>query len=128
MGVEPNAGDTFDKNGNPEGEWRGRWEATNRQTEERGGYERVEGYPAGAESDLALRLHREGLIYRINREVLHPLGLAIGVTVPKGELDEETMLAPRVSALDLFDTGGEPIEYTPEQIERNERKLREAGH
>lgn len=117
----------IDSNGNPAGEARSRWEATNRGAEEELGWKRVEGYPAGAESDLALRLHRDGLIYRINREILHPLGLALGVSIPDGELDEETMLATRVTALDLFDTGGEPIEYSADQVERNERKLHEAG-
>lgn len=123
----PKEGDVVDVSGNPAAQWRGEWEATNRRAEVSGDYARVEGYPAGAGSDLALRLHREGLIYRINREILHPLGLALGVSIPEGELNRETMLAERVSALDLFDTGGEPIEYTPEQIERNEAKLRKAA-
>jgi hypothetical protein len=125
--VQPRDGEMMDANGNPAGDWRDRWEATNRAAEQQRGWARAEGYPAGAESDLALRLHREGLIYRINREILHPHGLALGVSIPKGALDKDTMLATRVTALDLFDTGGEPIEYTPEQIERNERKLGEAG-
>lgn len=106
----------------PETEIRGAWADANRRAEASGGGERVEHYPAGDTADLAMRLHREGLIFRINRAILHPLGLALGVA---GDIDRETMQARSVYALTLHDTG---MEYTAEQIERNERKLREAGH
>lgn len=102
------------------------WADHNRVAALSGPYDVVEHYPAGDTSALALRLHHEGLIYRINREVLHPLGLALGIA--SADIDHETLRAATISALTICATDdGEPIEYTPAQIARNERKL-EAAH
>lgn len=96
------------------------WAERNASAAASGAWAAVEHYPAGDTAELAMRLHREGLIYRINREILHPLGLALGIS---GKIDREAMVATSVNALTLHDTGGEPLEYTPEQIARNEAKL-----
>jgi hypothetical protein len=78
-----------------------------------------------AEASLAQRLHDEGLIYAINRLVLHPVGLALGVDVTN--LDRETMRG-EVQQLFLLSTHGERIVYQDDAEERCIAKLREAGH
>jgi hypothetical protein len=87
----------------------------------------TERYAAQGATDIALRLHREGLIFRINREVLHPLGLALGIAAEVDRSSGEPV-AQAVYALTLQDTGGEPMEFSAAAVERNEAKLREHGH
>lgn len=100
-------------------------------------YDLTETFPFGARMDhrpvLAQRLHDEGLLYAINRLVLHPLGMALGVGVQN--LDRETMRA-EVWDLNLNATDDpEGIVYgTPgtsegeKVLQRNLDKLRAAGH
>jgi len=58
-------------------------------------------------------LHEAGLIYKINREILHPLGLALGY-----EKDEHEVTLP---GLFVFDCG-EPLEYEPDPKRDAERE------
>jgi hypothetical protein len=88
-------------------------------------YAAVEHYVA-ADLALAQRLHDDGLVFAVNVLVLHPLGLALGVSV--SEFDAETMRG-RVTALILHATAqDEKIEYEGDVIERGLSKLAAAGH
>lgn len=80
------------------------------------------------DSPLGQRVHDEGLIFAINRLVLHPVGLAIGVY---GELDDDDRHHIKtVKGVSLFATDDpEGIIYASDgQIEAGLAKLREAGH
>ncbi len=80
------------------------------------------------ERELALRLHREGLLAAINVLVLHPLGLAIGVEA-RADTMEGVGLAREVSGLTLEETDdSEGWSFSPDAIERIVVKLRAAGH
>ena len=96
------------------------------------GEERTEHYPAGDEEEgatLALRLQHEGLIGAINRDVLHPLGLALGVTARSAAIDLEAMRAGEATGLTVHATSDpEGYCFPPEAHERINAKLRAAGH
>lgn len=104
------------------------WREQNRRDAEGAGYAVVENYPAGDREEgaaLAQRLHDDGLIFAINRLVLHPLGLALGVQV--ANLDRERMRGD-VQGLTLNATDDpEGFSYPQETVARNLVKLREAG-
>lgn len=90
----------------------------------------VEHYPAGDPQDgatLAQRLHDEGLVFAINREILHPLGLALGVGIDPATSEAQAKRG-RVKSLTLYAAADEPIVYEGAIIERNVAKLRAAGH
>lgn len=89
------------------------------------GWARDERYaPTGSSTELAQRLHDEGLVYAINRLVLHPIGLALGVA---GELVGEHQV--KVAGIVLFLTDDpEGIVYDATSEERGRGKLAHAGH
>jgi hypothetical protein len=90
--------------------------------------ERFESYPSGADDpQLALRLQREGLILAINKLILHPLGLAIGLVIKEGDVDHETATARTAVGL-MLAAGDEPIEFDDGAIRRGIAKLQAAGH
>lgn len=75
---------------------------------------------------VAQRLHDEGLVFAINRLVLHPLGLAIGF---HANVEDEENRRGRVKGLFLRSTGDDsPIEFDDAAVKRNLSKLRAAGH
>lgn len=104
-----------------------------------GDYDRIEEYRSvvyrewasadWAEADeafLAQELHDRGLIYVINRLVLYPLGLALGVNLAADTFIEE-LVDGEVRTLTLWSTRNRTgMRYTDAQIERNEAKLEKA--
>ena len=95
--------------------------------------ERAERYwPLNAEGEYvdapnAKRLQNEGLVFAINYLLLHPAGLALGVSVPRDEWDRETVVANRVVAVTL-DQARDEWEFGDGALERGLAKLRAAGH
>lgn len=79
---------------------------------------------------LAQRLHDEGLLYAVNRLVLHPLGLALGVSGKRIQAPEPEDPQLTVNGLYLCETADpEGIVYASDgQQERGLAKLRVAGH
>jgi len=79
----------------------------------------AEGYPAGDTAELAQLLWDQGLLYLINREVLHPHGLALGVDHQDG----------KVGVLFLARTNDpDGIDFDPRDHAEGEAKLHEAGY
>lgn len=81
-------------------------------------------YPVSATS-IVQRLHEDGLIFRINREILHPLGISLGVI--GRDTDPETRITTVVALLLEVTRDGDAIEYNDEQIARNEAKFARAA-
>lgn len=75
----------------------------------------------------AKRLQNEGLVFAINYLLLHPVGLALGVAVPRGEWDQEAVVAERVVAVTL-DQASDEWRFEDGTLERGLAKLRAAGH
>lgn len=88
----------------------------------------------GAESDpqIAQRLHDEGLLWAVNRLVLHELGLALGVTgVVHDAVAGEGKIAEQVTVQKvMLVASDDPITYAPaDDIRRRAlAKMRAAGH
>jgi hypothetical protein len=68
-------------------------------------------------------LIEEGLLYSINKNVLHPLGLAMAVTVPTEEDEQEGNYA-EISIWDYRDDK-EGVLYGPDSYIAGEKKLKE---
>lgn len=86
---------------------------------------RMESYPMNdQDAQLGQRLHEEGLVYAINRLVLHPVGLALGTS---GAMTDRHQT---VTGLALFSSDDpEGIVFADDgQHERGMAKLTKAGH
>ncbi len=70
--------------------------------------------------DAAKFLVDSGLLFEINRKVLHPRGLALEV-IQHDVIQGENNLTMSQTLQDWRDEGG--IEFGPESIERGEKKL-----
>lgn len=87
-------------------------------------WDHMEDYNPGGTVVLAQRLHDEGLVVAVNRLVLHPAGLAIGVRART--IDDP----PVVQGLAMFATDyPDGIEYADDgQADRGVERLDAAGH
>lgn len=89
----------------------------------------VEKYPGQASTELAQRLHDEGLVYAINRLVLHPLGIALAVEGTRVEVHGPADSMMNVTGLALVATSDpEGIVFDEESKARGIARLRAAGH
>lgn len=93
---------------------------------------RREIYGPEDDPEILQRLHDEGLLWMVNRLVLHKVGLAIGVAgVPHPPPGDGTIPdGVTVAKLLLVASKDGHIAYSPEEdiARRNIRKLRDAGH
>lgn len=94
--------------------------------------ERSELYAPEADPVIAQRLHDEGLLWLINRLILHEVGLAIGVSGLVKEPAGDGTIPDAVTVLKLWlvQSKDQQIHYQPAEdiARRNIKKLREAGH
>jgi hypothetical protein len=74
---------------------------------------------------LAQRLHDEGLLFAINRLVLHPLGLALGV---RGNRVADTVIVRGLVLFSTDDPEGIVFANATDVLERALTKLTAAGH
>lgn len=63
-----------------------------------------------------------GLLYKINKEVLHPLGLALQVTFQEGYDEVEKARRSPKGEIAIWDCRDEGIEFAPETDKEGARK------
>lgn len=74
---------------------------------------------------LAQRLHDEGLLFAINRLVLHPLGLALGV---RGNRVADNVIVTGLVLFSTDDPEGIVFANANDVLARSRAKLAAAGH